>query len=535
MQQFYDNFLIEQCQNLKQKLNLQDLKANLMKYFQQYYLFIQFLSFNFNNLFQFETVDTETPNKNEVKQLKLFTKSENEQLSEKTEQNIAFFSKILNQLLDSYLNLTQISDNESEEQQQNLQNYTQTFLISFMDIIQKLTQSFNQNSSEINFILNELGNIICKLFDLNYNLKTLTKNQTSNELEIKLILKYFNQTFINSKKYNDHFEHLFNELSQLLQNKLIVSSYDCDTAKKLSSYEPIIYSLFKYSNLKPQLRPKIVNTWNLTFGKCINESLCYSKRLEKCFYELNNDSSIILLNTTATLTNNNDNKEKKLAISLPGFHNCENIIANAAASPTIVIEKAKLVDRNNKENSPIITNDASLSVSSSVPIVQLIQTGKKRELELILTDDDTGDSDIMKNVKQITSPTNTKPGNFVFSPAGSAGRKSYHQFDQQKSSPLINNQQILATNSATKRKLDLNNLIDQMPDKDFIKISDVITTTTTTTNVSSASPLSFKAPLTEHQKEVKKSKAFIPSESIDLISSTLDHSMSCTLDFDESN
>ncbi len=68
----------------------------------------------------------------------------------------------------------------------------------------------------------------------------------------------------------------------------------------------------------------------------------------------------------------------------------------------------------------------------------MIQTGLKRELELILTDDDTGDSDVMKNSKQITSPT------------GSAGRKSYHQFYQQKSLPLINNQQILATNSATK-------------------------------------------------------------------------------------
>jgi hypothetical protein len=67
-----------------------------------------------------------------------------------------------------------------------------------------------------------------------------------------------------------------------------------------------------------------------------------------------------------------------------------------------------------------------------------------------------------------------------------------------------------------------------MPDKDFIKITDVITRT----NVTSASPLSFKAPLTEHQKEVKKYKAFIPSECIDQISSTLDHSMSCKLDFD---
>ncbi len=137
---------------------------------------------------------------------KLFAKSDG-----KNKQNVACLCKILNQLLDSYLSLTQINDTNAVDQQ-NVQNYAQTFIISYIDVILKLTQNLNSNTSEIDFILTELASIFCKLFDLSYNLKTLTKNQTENKLEMRLILKYFNQRFINSKKFNDHFEHLFNEL-----------------------------------------------------------------------------------------------------------------------------------------------------------------------------------------------------------------------------------------------------------------------------------------------------------------------------------
>ena len=553
MQHFYEKFLIEQTQTLKQKLNLKDLNANLTKYFQQYYLFIQFLSYIFNNLFHLNNNSQDAASSNDDAEnikLKLFTKFD----GGKIEHSAVYFCKILNHLLDSYLNLTQINDTadtlmeNQEQQQQNLQNYAQTFLITFIDVILKLTQNVNQNTGEIDFILIELANIVYKIFELNFNLKTLIKNQTTNELEIKLILKYFNQTFINSKKFNDHFEHLFNELNSLLQG----SPYDYNFSKKLNDYEPIVYSLFRYSSLKTQLRHKIVNTWNSTFGKCFNEPLCYSKRLEKCFHELNNDSSIILLNTTATLTHNTE-KDKKLAISLPGFHNCENIMVNtqanlAAVSPPITVERVIKSDQSNKENSPLIcSNDTSLSASSSVPIVQLIQSNKKKDLELILTDDDTDDG--FENNKIQKSPsTNAKLANFVFSPANSFNRKSFHQNDQ-KLSPLTpsNSQQLALSNSATKRKLDLNNLIDQMPDKDFIKINNenqtvnVLSASTSTVISGNNSPFQFKAPLTEHQKEVKKAKSFMPSEihnvCIELTSSLVDpnQSMSCTLDFDESN
>ncbi len=179
---------------------------------------------------------------------------------------------------------------------------------------------------------------------------------------MRLILKYFNQRFINSKKFNDRFEHLFNELNNLLQT----NSFDYNPAKKLNEYEPIFYSLFKFSSLKTQLRHKIVNTWNSTFRKCHNEQLSYSKRLDECIHELNNDSSIFLLNTNAALINNTE-KDKKLAISLPGLHNCENIIFNTQIHSTPSNEKSKnqLNEDDNKVNSSLIaSNEPPMSASS---------------------------------------------------------------------------------------------------------------------------------------------------------------------------
>jgi hypothetical protein len=81
---------------------------------------------------------------------------------------VACLCKILNQLLDSYLSLTQINDTNAVYQQ-NVQNYAQTFIISYIDVILKLTQNLNSNTSEIDFILTELASIFCKLFELSYN------------------------------------------------------------------------------------------------------------------------------------------------------------------------------------------------------------------------------------------------------------------------------------------------------------------------------------------------------------------------------
>ena len=162
----------------------------------------------------------------------------------------------------------------------------------------------------------------------------------------------------------------------------------------------------------------------------------------------------------------------------------------------------------------------------------------------MLTDDDTNESMEAVVVKPLVSPKTAKLSNFVFSPVNSSIRKSYHQADQKTNqSPLLNgniNVQHNLSNSATKRRLDLNNLIDQMPDTDFIKINDTQLTVNSVA-MPSTSLFQFKSPLTEHQKEMKKAKSFMPSEihnvCIDLTSSLIDpnQSMSCTLDFDESN
>jgi trimeric autotransporter adhesin len=93
----------------------------------------------------------------------------------------------------------------------------------------------------------------------------------------------------------------------------------------------------------------------------------------------------------------------------------------------------------------------------------------------------------------------------------------------------------------SKRKLDLNSLIDQMPDQDFVEISsnknesedqkinsktnDQDTTTTKKRRNS------LKQPLTEHQKEMRRKKSFIPVEMqsvSSVLEPTMDSQMSCT-------
>lgn len=75
----------------------------------------------------------------------------------------------------------------------------------------------------------------------------------------------------------------------------------------------------------------------------------------------------------------------------------------------------------------------------------------------------------------------------------------------------------------SKRKLDLNVLIDQMPDKDFIEIGnksnkpddmDVLNVLSKLDKSAERKKSQFKQPLTEHQKEVRRSqkKSFIPME-----------------------
>ena len=100
-------------------------------------------------------------------------------------------------------------------------------------------------------------------------------------------------------------------------------------------------------------------------------------------------------------------------------------------------------------------------------------------------------------------------------------------------------------NNHSKRKLDLTALIDQMPDKDFIEIGSTKSSKPDNAHLLNAiSQLDksaerkkhqFKQPLTEHQKEVRRSqkKSFIPMEIQSVccvLEPTMDSQMSCTND-----
>jgi len=67
----------------------------------------------------------------------------------------------------------------------------------------------------------------------------------------------------------------------------------------------------------------------------------------------------------------------------------------------------------------------------------------------------------------------------------------------------------------SKRKLDLNSLIDQMPDQDFVEIN---------------TKSSEKLPMTEHQREMRRKISFIPMEVqyvCSILEPTMDSQMSC--------
>ncbi len=97
-------------------------------------------------------------------------------------------------------------------------------------------------------------------------------------------------------------------------------------------------------------------------------------------------------------------------------------------------------------------------------------------------------------------------------------------------------------NNSSKRKLDLNVLIDQMPSSDFIEIgkgthdeiNSLMNKLDKSAEKSSHSKKNpFRQPLTEHQKEVRRKKSFIPIEVQSVccvLEPTMDSQMSCTME-----
>jgi len=177
----------------------------------------------------------------------------------------------------------------------------------------------------------------------------------------------------------------------------------------------------------------------------------------------------------------------------------------------------------------------------------------------------SGPKKCRKSLPSTNAITNTS-SNFVFSPAGqnsfqiapntnqivascpthvglssSTSKLSNNIMRTPDSSNVISRSSPRSLKHNSKRKLDLNELIDQMPDQDFVEISSPLSENMRTTasskrsskNIDSNSKnaiASPKQPLTEHQKEMRRKKSFIPIEMqsvSNVLEATMDSQMSC--------
>jgi hypothetical protein len=165
----------------------------------------------------------------------------------------------------------------------------------------------------------------------------------------------------------------------------------------------------------------------------------------------------------------------------------------------------------NKSTGKDFLND---STSSSVPIAHLLPTKANNGSPVKAS---------LSN-EEVTGPV-VATVNFVFSPVASH-RPAFYSGSSSASKAIKTPDSSIQTRqssrtplgNSSKRKLDLNFQIDQLPDKDFVEINN---TKPIEINQASAAPAKqpsgrkstgslFKQPLTEHQKETRRHKSFIP-------------------------
>ena len=323
-----------------------------------------------------------------------------------------------------------------------------------------------KNSTTLNNLLISFAGSIEALAELNWLSKQdTTQKPTSAHSHLNSHFKYSSEKasiqFHCSRKSSDLFDTFSLQISSLMQNTLakIYSAHEFDSTL-LEKFEPIFYSLLAYTT-KPGLKQKILQSWNATFGKSSLQSLNYTKRLENLFLDIKEE--MVQKKT-----------QNSLVLSLPGFKPLDLLNTNNTTS-TFIIQEAEINEE--KENKP---ENLKTESNSSISIAH-----------------------------------------FVFSPAG---RNSFFKQQQQQQQQHQQNQSASASKAVrtpdqktvrasprslrhnSKRKLDLNGLIDQQPDKDFVAINKP--------EMKSRRSLSLrsKQPLTEHQKEVRKNKSFVPME-----------------------
>lgn len=272
-------------------------------------------------------------------------------------------------------------------------------------------------------------------------------------------------------------------------------------------------------------------------------TLAYSPRLEKLFIELREEMLA---------------KEKKpqaeaaaLVLSLPCFKPIESMLnqsTNATNSALITDDDDENASTPKKKAAAAkpVHNHHHLSIqeasmSESVPILKPLSSSDNKPTP-------TAAAPV---VAELASSTNVLTS-FVFSPI--VGKNSFinqnlptKSFSASKAETSELKQPVRSsprTSQASKRKLDLNSLIDQMPDQEFIaikmadgsggggerkpsekrKYSELRSSSSSSQNRRSAA--ASASPLTEHQKEVRKQRSFIPLEVQSVLTHTNDSQMS---------
>ena len=382
-----------------------------------------------------------------------------------------------------------------------------------------------------------------------------------------------------NRRSSDLYDTFSMQIASYIQNHLNTVYYlNQFDSELLQSLEPIFFSFLKYST-KQSLKQKTLQAWNSTFGKSTVSSLKYSHRLESLFLEIREEM----------VHNKSSNSHSQIVISLPGFRPA---MENLTTTSTNAIESDEVAQTATKDSN--LSDDNITMPSESAEEANNNNNNKNSNnddngggIKLMLSKDSmTNDSSlsvpVAHLVKAPTTPTsiraaakptvapvvapevvNNKPS-FVFSPFNE--KASSVQINQSQSASKIY-QLKTPENSGThhfhtaqtsprnlrnnsKRKLDLNGLIDQMPNDEFVLIKNSPPKVPATADNSTQSQKSvkssqstqsanesglFKQPLTEHQKEMRKKKSFIPFEMHSLCSEIeADSQMSMTQD-DDSN
>lgn len=336
-------------------------------------------------------------------------------------------------------------------------------------------------------------------------------------------------TLQSTRRSNEQFDSMSIQLATYIQSlpeTMLRHQFDSSLLEKL---EPVFYS-FLSSPTKLALKQKILQAWNQTFGKSTVSALTYSKRLEKLFVELREE----MISNKSGKSASSDGRFSGIgfvALSLPGLKPIDSAsLATESSStflPSVTTPAKSARSESEKENNPECMNSISMSCSpqqnmscddgfnfmSPVANASPFQkkTGSSHKKKVISKEYSNDSCSVpiahfmpskSASVAAVASPAQI--GQVTFSPIN----KNLKTPDSGNSNQPNNKQ--TPQSASSKRKLELNFQvpIDQLPDKEFVQI---VNNTSTASSRKSTGSIKTRTPLTEHQKEARRNRSFIPS------------------------